>query len=267
MKTLATFIIVLVALCGIAIAQEEYTATTVNSEKEKAPEVFCPKTKISDNNLCLKCHVLTKNGFALIETPIESGYTAKPFGLDVIQEKKDGPPVGYVKIIDINHEWFKDITQYIEVHPEIQKLIVEIHSPGGSVMDAWRIVGYIDELRSRGIEIETKCYGYAASAGFMLFVSGDIGKRFVSPWAELMTHKVWTFGMFHIANPDTSEDETNLLKHFQTNINNFILTRVNQDAITPMTREMIEDNTYKRDWWVTGKEAVDLGVADGFVKN
>jgi len=248
---------------GIVYSYEgdEFGGVAVEKKEQSQPEAFCPKTKISDNNLCLKCHILKPDGFGLIETLIESQYYAKPVFFDVIQEEQGGPPVGFIKITDINDELFKEVAQYLGIHPEIKKLVIELHSPGGSVFDAWRIVGYIDQIRSTGVKISTKCYGFAASAGFILFVAGDIGERYVSPWAELMTHKVWTFSMFKLNDPDNSEDETNLLKHLQANINSFIAARTKLDVNT------LEDKTYKKDWWITGKQAVeDYGVADGYIK-
>jgi len=263
MKKVIIASICLLFVFGIVYSYEgdEFGGVSVEKKEQPKAEAFCPKTKISDNNLCLKCHVLTPSGFGLVETLIESQYSAKPVFFDVIQEEQNGPPVGFVRISDINDELFKEVAQYIAIHPEIKKLVIELHSPGGGVLDAWRIVGYLDEMRARGVKIATKCYGYAASAGFILFVAGDIGERTVSPWAELMIHKLWTFSMFKINDPDNSEDETNLLKHFQANINKFVASRTKLDV------NAIDDNTYKKDWWMTGRQAVeDYGVADGYIK-
>ena len=127
-------------------------------------------------------------------------------------------------------------------------------------MDAWRMVGTIDELRSRGIGVETRCYGFAASAGGILLVAGDIGKRYVSPHAEIMVHKVWTFSMFSVSDPDSSEDKANILKHFQSNINKFFEER------TKLTNEQINSKTRHKQWWLTGEEAIELGIADHLVK-
>ena len=137
---------------------------------------------------------------------------------------------------------------------------MEMHSPGGSVMDAWLAVGLLDDLRSRGIIVETRTYGISASAGVILMVAGTPGYRYINPHAEVMIHKVWTFSMFDLKDPDTAEDQAATLKHFQDNINSWLVSR------SKMTRDMIESFIYKRDYWMTGELAVKLGLADHLIK-
>jgi ATP-dependent Clp protease protease subunit len=193
----------------------------------------------------------------LKEIPLDAAYNDKPYNLDII---KDGNTIaGYYVLTDIRPSVVDEIRRYYYYHPELNKLIIEIHSPGGSVMDAWRIIGLLEEMRSREIVIQTVCNGLAASAGTILFIAGDIGKRYISPNAEVMVHKVWQFSMFSIADPDSSEDKTDTLKHFQANINSFFAKRTN------LTPEILNDRTYKKMWWMTGAEAVKHGIADQLV--
>jgi len=114
-------------------------------------------------------------------------------------------------------------------------------------------------MRSQGIEIETRCYGMAASAGTLLLIAGDIGKRFVNPHAEIMLHKLWTFAMFSLSDPDTADDKAALLRHLQGNINKYIEDR------TGLSLEVLDKEMFKKDWWITGQEAIDLGVVDGTI--
>jgi ATP-dependent Clp protease protease subunit len=151
------------------------------------------------------------------------------------------------------------VADYLYRHPEIKELIIEVQSPGGSVMEAWRCVGLFDEMRAHGIAIETRCYGYAASAGGIILIAGDIGNRFVGPHSEIMIHKVWTFSMFDVSDPDTSEDKAKILKHFQANINEFFKER------TKLTHDIINEKTNYKQWWLTGTEAVEWGVADHLI--
>ena len=144
-------------------------------------------------------------------------------------------------------------------HPEFNHLAVHLHTPGGSVMDAWKSIGIISEAQSRGIKISTHVYGIAASAGVILMVAGDIGERYVNSHAEIMMHKVWSFSMFDISDPDTAEDKAATLKHFQNNINAWFVSR------TEMTHDQIEDLIFKRDYWMSGAKAVELGIADKLI--
>ena len=261
MKTLSMLLVsVMLIVGGVALAEPQ-DGEAVAVMEEKAPEVWCPVTRYTDNAKCTYCHtMITENGkpkFGLKEIPIDANYSEKPSSMAVVIE--NGEMVAYLTVGDINAYQFRDASHYLYTHPEFKKLVVEIHSPGGSVMAAWRIVGIIEEMRAHGIEVETRCYGLAASAGGILLVAGDIGKRFVAPHAEVMLHKVWQFSMFDVSDPDSAEDKADVLKHFQANINKFFEER------TKLSADTINTKSYHKMWWFTGKEAIEHGVADGLI--
>jgi len=261
MKALVPILILILAIPVYALDTEGYDTVTLSTTKE-LPTPFCPATKMSDNSKCMDCHVLKmKDGkptFGLMEIPLDAGYDL-PFGCRMSKTDK-GTFSLYYQNSGTSATQIRNISEYMYEHPEFTRFIMEMHSAGGSVMDAWRAAGIIEEMRGRGIEIETRTYGMAASAGTILLVSGDIGKRFVNPYAEIMLHKLWTFKMFSIDDPDTSEDQAELMKHFQGNINDYILGRTN------LEKDALERNMFKKDWWVTGKQCVSLGIADGFIQ-
>ena len=261
MKTLAAFLIsFMLAVSGFAYSEHGEEAPDV--KEEKTPEVWCPATRYTDNDKCSGCHVMLKGKdglpkFGLKEILLDASYDKKPFGMSVAQENNE--LVAYMVVSQIDASQFREISQYLYIHPEFRKLVVEIQSPGGSVMAAWRIVGIIEEMRLHGIEIETRCYGLAASAGGIILIAGDLGSRFVASHAEIMIHKVWQFSMFDISDPDSAEDKADILKHFQANINKFFEERTN------LTSEVINHKSLYKMWWFTGKEAITHGVADGLV--
>ena len=265
MKKLIIFIVFAMLFGSVfishAIDTEGYDTVTLSKNGE-IPTPFCPVTKISDNKNCMDCHVMKmqdgKPVFGLMEIPISAGYKL-PYGCS-ISKSNEGILSLYYQNTGTAATAIRAISDYMYEHPEFTRFIMEMHSGGGSVMDAWRAAGIIEEMRGRGIEIETRTYGMAASAGTILLVSGDIGKRFVNPHAEIMLHKLWTFKMFSIDDPDTSEDQAELMKHFQGNINSYILDRTNLD------KDVLEKNMFKKDWWVTGKQCVELGIVDGFIE-
>lgn len=231
------------------------------SEKESKPESLCPISKISDNNKCLNCHaMILKDGkptFGLKEINPADNYDP-PGKTKIITNK--GKLVPYLEINGTDSDQFKYLDDYTSWHPEFKRVIIEMFSPGGSVIDAWRSVGYIKKMQSRGIIVEMHCYGLAASAGAILLIAGDIGHRYVSPHAEIMLHKVWTFKMFSIETPDSAEDQADILKHFQNNINDFILGR------TKISRDLLDQSMFKKDFWMTGRQAVeDYGLADQLI--
>jgi ATP-dependent protease ClpP protease subunit len=244
---------------GTAAAQHAGDQEMV--EEESQPEVACPVTRFTDNKACMDCHqMVIENGkikFGLKEISPESNFSGKPYCLEIVQESVGGPPVGYVEISGTGSTKFRLIADYLGWHPEIKKVIVELHTGGGSIMDAWKSIGTIKEIQSKGVHVETRVYGLAASAGVVLLVAGDT--RLVSPNAEIMIHKVWTFTMFDIKTPDSSQDQADVLKHFQDNINRFLMDRTN------LTEDQLNDKIFKRNWWITGAEAIELGIATGSI--
>ena len=243
-----------------AIDVSSYGTVTLSKQKE-VPTPFCPVTKISDNDKCMNCHAMRvddngKTVFTIKPAKFEDNYSL-PFGVKLVFWM--GKWVVYYENTGTDADKIEQISQFMYKHSEFDHFVMEMNSFGGSVMNAWRAVGILEEMRSRGITITTICYGKIASAGTILFVAGDPDRRFINPYAEVMIHKVWTFAMFDLKDPDTSQDQTNLLKHLQGNINDWFVSR------TKLTHEIIEKECFKRDWWMTGKEAFDLGIATRIV--
>ena len=261
MKALVFLISILLAIGGLGYAEGYPGDVPEEKEEAKQSEIYCPVTLFTDNGKCMDCHIMVNdNGkpkFGLKEVSLSAGYSETPYCLDIGQEFVGGPPVGYVEITGTGSAKFRVIADYLIWHPEIKKLIVELYTPGGSVMDAWRSVGIIREMQAKGVHIEMRVYGIAASAGVVLLVAGDT--RLVNPHAEIMIHKVWTFQMFDFKTPDSSQDQTDLLNHFQNNINQFLRDRTN------LTEEQLNDKIFKKDWWMTGAEAIGLGIATGSI--
>ena len=264
MKSIILILSLMFLFSGIsyAIDADGYDTVTLSKSKE-IPTPFCPVTKISDNNDCMDCHamLIDKEGnpkFGLKELPLDANYAEKPSSLEIVMH--NGEIVGRYLITGTGSYVMRDIADYFYTRPELKRLVIELQTPGGSVMDAWRAVGIIEEMRTHGIVIEVRCYGLAASAGVILLVSGNIGERYVNPHAEIMIHKVWTFAMFDFKTPDTAEDQAQTLKHFQENINSYLIGRSN------MTAQSLEECIYKKDFWMTGSEAVEFGLADKFIK-
>jgi ATP-dependent protease ClpP protease subunit len=257
----ALFLLSYVYTCsGLALAQHAGDEE-VAAKEEKGPEVFCPATRFTDNAKCMACHqMVTENGkikFGLKELPPESNFSGKPYCMEIVQEYVGGPPVGYIEINSTGSAEFRKTADYLAWHPQIKKIIVELHTPGGSIMDAWRSIGIIKEIQAKNVHVEMRVYGIAASAGVILLVAGDT--RLVNPHAEIMIHKVWTFSMFDMKTPDSSQDQADTLKHFQDNINQFLRDRTN------MTETQLDDQIFKKDWWMTGSEAIELGIATGTI--
>jgi len=252
MKRILTVLLVLVACTFVNVyAEEEMTEDTKSIEPSALKEVAelvgaCPtKGLIKD---CLKCH----------EAPnFEVDYDY-PNSYIEIHESATGKKLGYFVLSNIADTQVKEAFEFLD-KLNIKYIVIEVHSPGGSMMGALRIISLMDYYRNKGFTVETRCHGFAASAGFMVLAAGNKGLRFVSPTSLLMWHEVQTFKMFDLSNPSDSADEAAILRFFQDNGNEWLSTRCN------LSKEEIDKKVYKSEWWLTGREALKYGIADSFL--
>ena len=130
-------------------------------------------------------------------------------------------------------------------------ITVHINSVGGSFFAGLAIY---NRLRTLGASITTINDSLAASAGSIIFMAGDKGKRKVHAGSTLMVHGVMGFlyGYYNVAD---LKDTINTLKaHDKT------LVAAYQEA-TGLDEETIRAALAK-DTYMTGQEAVDAGWAD-----
>ena len=248
------------ALCfsGYAFADQE----AANTDK-KTPEVksLCPITKISDNDKCTNCHVLAmrdgKTVWTVKEVDPDEVYRYPHSNFKFVNGE------AYYVCNEIDANTFEKIFSYLKRYPKIKTLTIELQTPGGSIMQMWRIVSQMDDFKANGGTIKCIVKGFCASAGFILLNNASPGQRFVAPNAEIMWHEVQSleiiFG-FKVSSPSDKEDEARILRHFQDNGNCFLASK------GKMSKAEIDDRIRKREWWMTGQEAVKLGFADGIIK-
>lgn len=128
---------------------------------------------------------------------------------------------------------------------------VHINSVGGSFFAGLAIY---NRLRTLGASITTINDSLAASAGSIIFMAGDKGKRKVHAGSTLMVHGVMGFlyGYYNVA---YLKDAINALKaHDKTLVAAYMeATGLSEETI----RAAISKDTY-----MTGQEAVDAGWAD-----
>jgi len=202
----------------------------------------------------LGCH--TRTGALIEEEPFATKnppYNAH-YKWDV-----DGTLIGYMEITGIWPDEVADMLEYFDQDKNVNKIVFNIFSPGGSVFHAWKMISVVQRYYDR-FEIETRCDSAAFSAGFLVFLMGESGSRFVSPQASMMMHELKSWEYFTVKSPSGLTEEAELFNKWQLVLDKWIAERTDIDLDT------IEKNTYKRDWWIDGIEAVELGVADGFLK-
>ena len=130
-------------------------------------------------------------------------------------------------------------------------ITVHINSVGGSFFAGLAIY---NRLRGLGASITTINDSLAASAGSIIFMAGDKGKRKVHAGSTLMVHGVMGFlyGYYNVA--DLKSVINTFKAHDKTLVAAYLeATGLDEDTI----RAAISKDTY-----MTGQEAVDAGWAD-----
>lgn len=153
-------------------------------------------------------------------------------------------------LLDLIHDDDKKSAELVGF--ERQPIHLHINSNGGNVNDMWSAISII---RTTETPIYTYCEGYAYSAGFTLFISGD--KRVMYEGAELIYHSLSCdmWGKYQ----DLTERMDNLHRVNQK-LEQYTLNR------TSLTKEILNDiKEKKQDLYIYDDKALDLGCADEIV--
>jgi ATP-dependent protease ClpP protease subunit len=251
-----------VALAVLCLVGVGYADEGADAEEKEVQHGFCPVTNIvGEASDCLKCHaVYLKDGKPIYGLKEVGPYCnmSLPASTEIVYV--NGKPVPYYYLTNISSYEIKKLVDWLGWHPEFKHVIIEIQSPGGSLFDSSRIVGLLDSLKERGVTVETRVYGFAASAGFYVFVNGSKGYRHIAPEAQLMWHELLTFDIFNVSGPSDKEDEARVLRHLQDTVNSRIA------AVSNMTKAELDALIRKKELWCNGTQAVEHGFADGIVK-
>ena len=220
-------------------------------------EKLCPvKDYLDTDNIehCFKCHA--EGTFKVRKVnPLNKYKLPEIAGAEMVYDNDE--LTLYYTLGDINDSGIRTLFHWLEWNPEIKNVIIEIQSPGGSLMNAWRIIGIIEKWKTKDPShvVETRVNGLAASAGLLIFMAGD--QRAASPTAELMWHEisVTSYG-FHRSTSSNAQEQTKVLAHLQKTANAYIANRCNMTEEEFMDK--IKDN---KTFWINGREAKDLGIA------
>jgi len=128
-----------------------------------------------------------------------------------------------------------------------------INSPGGVVTAGLAI---IDTMRHIQPAVSTVCVGMAASMGALLLATGEKGKRFILPNAEVMIHQP-SGGAEGMAT-DIEITAKHILK-LRERLNKILADATNQPV------KKIETDV-DRDFFMTAEEAVKYGIVDKILK-
>ena len=261
-RKMGVVLCVVLLVCGVCFAGEKCvgeTACTKSHEVAEEPTLeggVCPITNVDMG--CYLCHYRGSDFKKVRGTPFTEYLEPMPIVTNRFEILKDGEKLSSYWCLEIisdsTPEEFLDIYNHAQKHG-IKHIIIELHSFGGSLFDAWRTIGIMDMAKAGGITIETRCHGYAMSAGTLIFVNGTMGKRFASNNSLFMFHELATV-KFDRVTPSSSEDEALLMRMLQDQLNEFLEKR------TKISKEKWDDHVWKNEFWCSGKDAVKFGIAD-----
>jgi len=217
---------------------------------------YCPVTYHDKN--CFVCHMSPTN--ELKEANPHDFYDY-PNSETHFYKDKNGKLYAHCYLTTIDSEKTHELFEYVYRHPKIKRIVFDIHSGGGSVAEAWRIVSQMNTAKNRGLIVETHVKGYGASAAFLILTNGSKNHRLVGQRAMLLHHELWTIAWIKIETPSSTEDTAKVLRFWQDNISEWLAERSN------LTKKELTEMVYKKDFWMNGIQAYKkYGFADGFIE-
>ena len=129
-----------------------------------------------------------------------------------------------------------------------------INSPGGTITSGMAIYDTMNFVKSK---VSTICIGMAASMAAFLLSSGEKGKRFILPNAEVMIHQ--PLGGAQGQATEIKIAAEHILK-VKKRMNTILATNTGQNVKT------IEQDT-ERDNFMDSKEALEYGIVDQIISH
>lgn len=129
-----------------------------------------------------------------------------------------------------------------------------INTPGGSVTSGLAIY---DTMQYVKCPVATICFGLAGSMGAVLLASGEKGKRFALPNAEVMLHQVAGGAQGQAVEIEITAKQIIKIKN---KLNQIISSHTGQDL------EKVEKDT-DRDFYLTAEEAKKYGIIDQVIES
>lgn len=156
---------------------------------------------------------------------------------------------GILEINRYDEKMEKEDTLYVR-----KPIKVIVDSFGGSIYCGLLLANVIENSDT---PVHTYCYSKAMSMGFYVFVLGH--KRFASPTATLMYHDAGTTLGDTIEGIQQSINQTKrVVKRMDAMIVEY--TNIKQSRLDKIKRE-------KKNWYIFGDEAVELGVVDELLES
>jgi ATP-dependent Clp protease protease subunit len=172
-----------------------------------------------------------------------------------LKEDQNSKHSFFLLMEDITLESCKGAVEWIfecnfgEQRPDMLNLV--ICSPGGDLNAAFALV---DTMRGSAIPIRTIGLGQIASAGLMIFISGDKGQRILTPNTSILSHQ-YSWGAFGKEHELFAQ-----IKEFDLTTKRMI---AHYKKCTGLTDAKIREVLLPpQDVWLSANEAKKLGLCD-----
>ena len=137
-----------------------------------------------------------------------------------------------------------------------KRLQFMICSPGGDVPSCFAL---IDIMKGSRIPIHTVGLGVIASCGLLLFITGEKGKRTLTPNTSILSHQ-YSWGSY-----GKEQELFAQVKEFELSTERMIN---HYKKCTGLTEEQIREHLLPpEDRWLSAKEAKKLGICDKVVSS
>jgi len=148
---------------------------------------------------------------------------------------------------------FGELTNSIENAAD--SLEIEIHSPGGSVLDGHRIYNAITKMRERGVHVTAKIDTLAASMASVIAMAAD--KVQIVSNGRMMIHEV---SSITAGNAEDHANAAKLLDDMSEQIAEIYANKTNGDK--GKIRKLM-----KKETWMNAEQALEAGFADEILKS
>ncbi|MBI1272361.1 hypothetical protein GC174_18200 [bacterium] len=157
---------------------------------------------------------------------------------------------------EVNHISAGTTIIKLQEYSRLSHSVVDIYlnTPGGSVHDGLALMDVMEELKAAGHIVNLIVLGQAASMGG--FILQAASRRVMGANARILIHRISRiFG----GGGSQIEDQDAQMKRLEEQAMPLLAARTN------LSVEEILERTNKQDWWITAKEALELGLIDEII--
>ena len=159
---------------------------------------------------------------------------------------------------DVNDDSARDVIEkllYLDAEDSSKEITFYMNTPGGSITSGMAIYDTIKLLKS---PVKVVVTGMAASMGSILLCAAAKGRRFLYPHARVMIHQPLIMGRIVAPAVDINIQAQEMEK-LRDELNGILAEASGQPL------ERVQKDT-DRDFYMTAKEAVAYGLADGIIE-